>query len=211
MRTIGLRQTILTGYNSSMEKQRSQFLPPLDQIAEHRVLDSPEAMEHLGQALGRAIQAGLVIALIGPLGAGKTTFVRGLAQGLGIDERVTSPTFTLVNEYGGHFPGQPRLIHVDAYRLGGSVAPEREAETIGLSELLDDVAQTDREAPTVLVIEWAERVLPWLPDDRLEIHFSYGGEDNTDPENTRKVKVQARGPVSQAVLRRALDELEQPE
>src|SRR6266481_2300870 len=75
---------------------------------------SPAETEALGETWGRAAQSGLVIALSGELGAGKTQFVKGLARGLGISARVHSPTFTLVNEYGG---GRLKLFHLDLYRL----------------------------------------------------------------------------------------------
>ena len=104
---------------------------------------SPADTESLGERLGRAAEHGLVIALSGDLGAGKTQFVRGLARGLGISNRVHSPTFTLVNEYGG---GRLKLFHLDLYRL-------ETAEQIlgaGIEEFL---------APDgVAVIEWAERL-----------------------------------------------------
>jgi tRNA threonylcarbamoyladenosine biosynthesis protein TsaE len=105
---------------------------------------SPAETEALGERLGRVAQHGLVIALGGELGAGKTQFVRGLARGLGITSRVHSPTFTLVNEYGG---GRLKLFHLDLYRLE---TPEQ-ILSAGIEEFLppDGVA----------VIEWAERLL----------------------------------------------------
>src|ERR1700748_1463321 len=75
---------------------------------------SPADTESLGEQFGRSAKSGLVIGLSGDLGAGKTQFVRGLARGLGITTRVHSPTFTLVNEYGG---GRLKLYHLDLYRL----------------------------------------------------------------------------------------------
>ena len=75
---------------------------------------SPEETESLGEQFGRAARRGLVFALTGDLGAGKTQLVKGLARGLGIAARVHSPTFTLVNEYGG---GRLKLFHLDLYRL----------------------------------------------------------------------------------------------
>src|ERR1035437_354469 len=75
---------------------------------------SPAATESLGEAWGRRAQSGLMIALSGDLGAGKTQLVRGLGRGLGVTARVNSPTFTLVNEYGG---GRLKLFHLDLYRL----------------------------------------------------------------------------------------------
>jgi tRNA threonylcarbamoyladenosine biosynthesis protein TsaE len=104
---------------------------------------SPAETEALGERLGRVAQRGLVLALDGELGAGKTQFVRGLARGLGIASRVHSPTFTLVNEYGG---GRLKLFHLDLYRLE---TPEQ-ILSAGIEEFLppDGVA----------VIEWAERL-----------------------------------------------------
>ena len=104
---------------------------------------SPAETESLGEEWGRAAQRGLVIALSGDLGAGKTQLVKGLARGLGIAARVHSPTFTLVNEYGG---GRLRLFHLDLYRL------ETPAQI--LSAGLEDYLQPDG----VTVIEWAERL-----------------------------------------------------
>ncbi len=166
------------------------------------MLRSPQETERLGQALGQVLEGGLVIGLIGPLGAGKTTLVRGLAQGMGLSDRVTSPTFTLVNEYGGREPGQSRLIHVDVYRLDPH---GHEAETIGLADLLDEVEAPGATRPTALVVEWAERVTDWLPADRLEIRLDYGPGHS----QVREVELRASGPHSQAVLRRARSRFEQ--
>jgi tRNA threonylcarbamoyladenosine biosynthesis protein TsaE len=104
---------------------------------------SPAETEALGEKFGRAAQSGLVIALSGDLGAGKTQFVKGLARGLGISARVHSPTFTLVNEYGG---GRLKLFHLDLYRL------ETPAQILsaGVGEFLSPDG--------VSVIEWAERI-----------------------------------------------------
>jgi len=104
---------------------------------------SPAETESLGERWGSEAQRGLVIALSGDLGAGKTQLVKGLARGLGVTARVHSPTFTLVNEYGG---GRLRLFHLDLYRL------ETQAQI--LSAGLEDYLQPDG----VAVIEWAERM-----------------------------------------------------
>jgi tRNA threonylcarbamoyladenosine biosynthesis protein TsaE len=104
---------------------------------------SPAETQSLGESWGRAAERGWVMALSGDLGAGKTELVKGIARGLGATARVHSPTFTLVNEYGG---GRLRLFHLDLYRLelpGQFVAA-------GLEEFL----QPDG----VTVIEWAERL-----------------------------------------------------
>jgi len=97
----------------------------------------------LGESWGRVARHGLVIALSGELGAGKTQFVKGIARGLGIVARVHSPTFTLVNEYAG---GRLRLFHLDLYRL--------ESREQILSAGLEDFFQPDG----VAVVEWAERI-----------------------------------------------------
>ena len=104
---------------------------------------SPAETEALGEEWGRTAQHGLVIALSGDLGAGKTQLVRGLARGLGVTTRVHSPTFTLVNEYSG---GRLKLFHLDLYRLE---TPEQ-LHSAGIEEFL----QPDG----VAVIEWAERL-----------------------------------------------------
>ena len=104
---------------------------------------SPAETEALGEKFGRAAQRGQVIALSGDLGAGKTQFVRGLARGLEIPARVHSPTFTLVNEYGG---GRLKLFHLDLYRL------ETAAQIVSAG--IEEFLQPDG----VAVIEWAERL-----------------------------------------------------
>ena len=103
----------------------------------------PTETEALGETLGRAAQRGLVLALSGDLGAGKTQLVKGLARGLGVTARVHSPTFTLVNEYGG---GRLKLFHLDLYRL------ETPAQILsaGIGEYLSPDG--------VAVIEWGERI-----------------------------------------------------
>jgi tRNA threonylcarbamoyladenosine biosynthesis protein TsaE len=108
-----------------------------------RISHSPAETEALGEKWGRAAERGLVIGLTGELGAGKTQLVKGLARGLGVVERVHSPSFTLVNEYAG---GRLRLFHLDLYRLETAA----QILTAGLQEFL----QPDG----VTVIEWAERM-----------------------------------------------------
>ena len=104
---------------------------------------SPAETEALGEEFGHRASTGLVIGLSGDLGAGKTQFVRGLARGLGIAARVHSPTFTLVNEYGG---GRLKLFHLDLYRLETA----EQLRSAGIEEFL---------APAgIAVIEWAERL-----------------------------------------------------
>lgn len=117
--------------------------------------ESPESTRTLGEQLGRFLRPGNVVALLGNLGAGKTCFTQGIARGLGVSAKVTSPTFVLIKEYQGRLP----LYHFDAYRLG---SPE---------ELVDLGSEEYFSGPGVCVIEWAERVTAALPEDRLEVEL----------------------------------------
>ncbi len=124
--------------------------------------DSPEATSALAMNLARTLTQPAVIALHGDLGAGKTLFTQALAQALGIRQPVTSPTFTLINEY--DLPDGGKLYHVDCYRLHD---PVPEAMALGLEELFD---------AGIVVIEWADRILPMLPQQRIDISFEYIGD-----------------------------------
>ena len=151
-----------------------------------RALASPSQTENFGSTIGRRLQKGEVIALVGELGSGKTTFVRGVALGTGLDPHVvSSPTFTLIQEYFGPLT----LAHVDLYRLKQS---EELADT-GLAEYLN--------GDFVVLIEWADRMPDaWLPDDYLSIHFLHTGK------NARRVQVQAIGPRSHGLLRAVMSD-----
>jgi tRNA threonylcarbamoyladenosine biosynthesis protein TsaE len=129
-------------------------------VNEEAITSSEEETTAIGERLGSTLRAGDVLLLYGDLGAGKTAFTRGLARGLGASaDEVTSPTFTLVQEY----PGRLTLFHVDLYRL-----EEREVDDLGLEELIL--------GDGVVAIEWAER---WRgrPDDVIEVRFEHAGED----------------------------------
>jgi len=117
---------------------------------------SPEETWELAAELAGDLGPGTVIALHGDLGAGKTCFIQGYAAALGIDEPVTSPTYTLIGEYKGRLP----LHHIDLYRLSG---PE-EALGLGLEEYFD--------ANGITAIEWAERAEGLLPPDLLHIQIT---------------------------------------
>lgn len=120
--------------------------------------NSPAATSGLGKKMGERLKAGSVIALIGELGCGKTLFTRSICAGLGVPLRqVNSPTFVLVNEYQGRLP----VYHIDLYRLGDIA----EGFEIGL---LDYLARVES---GVMVVEWAEKILSFLPDDHLEVQF----------------------------------------
>lgn len=149
----------------------------------HSVLDltlsSPRETDLLGQAIGGVLHGGDVLALIGDLGAGKTSLVRGIVGGLaGSVESVTSPTFTLIHHYQGRLP----LIHLDLYRLSNA----EEAEAIGLSDCFTDEAVT--------AIEWANRFGDLLPSDRLDVQLIHR------TRSTRLVRLEARGAGSQSLL-----------
>jgi tRNA threonylcarbamoyladenosine biosynthesis protein TsaE len=137
----------------------------------HRVEETAGEEETVdaGERLGQSLQPGAVVLLHGPLGAGKTAFVRGLARGLGVDAgEVSSPTFTLVQEYAGR---DVQLFHVDLYRL-----EPREVDDLGLEELGDGRG--------IVAIEWAER---WRhrPEHAIEVTIEDAGEDR------RKISVRS--------------------
>ena len=122
--------------------------------------DSPEQTEAVGETIGAGLEPGAVVLLVGDLGAGKTTFVRGLAKGLGAEpDEVSSPSFSLIQ----HYVGRHTLHHLDLYRL--DVA---EIDDLGLDELLD--------RPDVVVIEWAER-LPRPIAGALEVRIEDADAD----------------------------------
>ena len=136
------------------------------------ISNSPSETFAAGQQVGERLRGGEVVLLSGPLGAGKTVFVKGLAAGLDVDpEEVTSPSFTLVNPYSGRLP----LYHLDLYRLEQGASA---AHAVDLDELLMD-------EDAVIVIEWAERMGNYpLPDNVLRIEISGDGSD------ARRIKVQ---------------------
>jgi len=134
---------------------------------------SPEQTMQLGAKLGQLVQPGDLILLDGDLGAGKTTFSKGLAKSLGIEKTIKSPTFTLVREYQ---EGRLPLYHMDIYRLedGG-------AEDLGLDEYFD--------GDGVSVVEWSEFMQALLPDNYLRITLSR----TTDQDETRTIKFEPNG------------------
>ena len=143
-----------------------------------RVSDSEAATEALGEAFAAALEDGDVIVLTGPLGAGKTRFVAGLARGLNARSRVRSPSFTLINEYAG----DRLLLHLDLYRL-----EPREVEGLGLEE------QIER---GVLVVEWGEKLPAALRSDALTLRFEIRSE------STRMITARAAGARGLALLSR---------
>jgi len=126
----------------------------------------------VGAAVAATVRAGDVLLLVGDLGAGKTAFTQGFARALGVEDPVTSPTFTLVHEYAGRL----RIHHLDVYRLDrlGELAD------LGLSELLDDGGVT--------LIEWGDAIASAVPADHLEVRITFG-----DGDDERQLALRAGG------------------
>lgn len=127
------------------------------------VSGDPSETFRIGKLIGETLGEGAIVALIGELGAGKTSLTQGIARGLGIEEgyQITSPTFTLINEY----PGRLHLVHLDVYRLSGPA----DLFDLGYEEYLS--------GENVLVIEWAERIQDVLPDKTIFIMMTYLDQD----------------------------------
>ena len=146
-------------------------------------VDLPDlaATQAFGRRLGGLLFPGAVVALVGPLGAGKTHLVRAVAEGLGLSDgrTVSSPTFVLIQEYPARLP----VYHFDAYRLRG----EAEFADLGAHEYF--------EGDGVCLVEWADRVRGCLPPEHLRITLSVTGE------NSRRAEVQATGERYEAVVK----------
>ena len=127
----------------------------------------------LGETLAAHLQPGDVVALAGPLGAGKTCLVQGIARGLGVRERVTSPTFVLVRRHAGRIP----LVHCDVYRL----------ERVGDLHALDDDVLA---AEVVTCVEWGDAVSAALPDERLDVTIALLGDE---ADAGRSITFEGRG------------------
>ena len=119
----------------------------------------PSETEAVAASVGALLRRGDLVVLVGDMGAGKTTFAKGVARALGVRDPVTSPTFTIVQEYDGGVP----VAHVDVYRLGRL----QELHDIGFDELLED---------RVVLVEWGDAIAPLLPNDRLEVQLTMGDE-----------------------------------
>ena len=135
--------------------------------------DSPEKTQIFASELAKNVESGTVIALIGNLGAGKTTFAQGFAKGLGLNNHVISPTFKLVSEYIGNVS----LYHIDCYRLETSF----DFLNIGGEEYLNPI-------DGITLIEWPERINDLWSDDWIYIYFKRIKED----ANTRIIKIKGK-------------------
>jgi tRNA threonylcarbamoyladenosine biosynthesis protein TsaE len=142
---------------------------------------SPEETETLGEKLGALLQSGDIIGLTGILGAGKTCFVRGLSRGWGAVEKVTSPTFALMNIY-HHSERSEVLYHLDCYRLESAA----ESWTLGIDDILD--------GDNVVVIEWSERIASVLPREMLRVTISI------KDVSSRTLNFEATGPRARFLL-----------
>jgi tRNA threonylcarbamoyladenosine biosynthesis protein TsaE len=151
---------------------------------------SPEETEALGARLGRLLEAGVVVALSGELGAGKTCFARGVAAGLEVDPAVyvASPTFTLVNEY----PGRIAIYHIDLYRI----AHEGELVEIGLDHYL-------RGGDGVCLVEWLDRFPGAAPRERLELALAFDVTDDARAEGSGEAARSDQGQRRRLELRAA--------
>ena len=145
------------------------------------VTTSPRQSQNLGRNLGRLVQGGEIIGLVGDLGAGKTCFVRGFAEGIevDVDAWVRSPTFTLINEYSGRLP----VYHIDLYRVG----KQEELNSLNLREYLY--------GDGVSLIEWFEFLPASEVDEHLELRISHGGG------NKRELTFIAHGQKYEVLLR----------
>jgi len=127
------------------------------------VSNSPQETIALGRRIAALLKPSSVIALNGPLGSGKTCLAKGIAGGLGINENVTSPTYTIISEYQSGEQGSPTLYHIDAYRLNN----DRDFEDIGGPEIIASAG--------ISVIEWSGRIPKSLPENTITIDLEITG------------------------------------
>lgn len=147
---------------------------------------SPDDTAILGKTIGQSLKGGEILCFSGDLGAGKTTLTQSIAKGMGIDDYVTSPTFTIINEYDGNI----KLYHFDVYRLGDA------------DELFDIGYEEYIESDGVCIIEWSNLIEEELPKDRLEIQLK-----RFDGENERQMWIEAKGNIHEELLERIEKEM----
>lgn len=126
------------------------------------ITDTFEETQKLGKDFAKVLEKGDVVCLYGDLGSGKTTFVQGLAEGLGVKNRIISPTFVIVRSYE---LGVVSFYHIDLYRIEN----EKDIEGVGIEEIINN-------KNNIVVIEWAEKLKNFLPKKRIDVNFSYEDE-----------------------------------
>jgi len=134
-------------------------------MREHVDVATADEMRDLGRRLAADLRAGDLLVLSGPLGAGKTTLVQGIGEGLGVRGPVTSPTFVIARVHPS-LRGGPALVHADAYRLGGVAE-------------IDDLDLDSDAASSVTAVEWGEGLAEGLSEDRLEVSIELSGDRRT--------------------------------
>ncbi len=140
--------------------------------------ETPDQTIRLGLEIGKQLQPGSVVALHGPLGAGKTTLVKGIARSLNIEEALTSPSFTLIAEYEGSREGNPvTLYHIDLYRI----SHPQEIEDLGMEEILNGEG--------ICVIEWAEKASEFLPESTIRVEIVI------EDKGRRQIKIRGLTPA----------------
>lgn len=146
--------------------------------------DTAEDTKAFGERLGAALEAGDVVILDGPLGAGKTTLTQGIARGMGVKGRVTSPTFIIAREHKASISGRPALVHVDAYRLLDSVGGTGAVDPLGELDALDlDTELTD----SVVVAEWGGGLVEQIASRYLLVELDRETRANEDPESQGRI------------------------
>lgn len=146
-----------------------------DKIKGVYITKSEQETRDLGQSIGKVLEEGDVLLLSGEPGAGKTVFTRGIAAGMGIKGYITSPTFTIINEYDGSVP----LYHMDAYRIGNA----SEMESTGFQEYITDGGLY---GPGVVVVEWPGNISGLLPENAIKVNIQKFEDNRTD---TREIEI----------------------
>lgn len=151
----------------------------IELLKSHTRSDSPEATEKIAELLGSQLKGGEVIELAGDMGAGKTTFVRGLARGMGSQDRVSSPTFTVSKIYNS---SRLSLRHYDFYRLDD------------LKIITNELAETTEDTGSSVVLEWADNLLGVLDPEHIRVRIEAAGDQLRDlhftvPEKYKYIKI----------------------
>ena len=140
------------------------FVPTRDTEMKSKISNSSQQTQAMGEEFAKTLTPGSVVCLYGDLGAGKTTFAQGIAKGLGIKNRIISPTFIIVRTY--KLSQLNNFYHIDLYRI----ETEKDIEGLGLEEILND-------KDAIVVIEWAEKLGSKMPKKRTDIYFENIDDD----------------------------------